>query len=59
MTSYVNVLMTVRGFYSNLDTEEKFLLRLKDSTIIKIDRLVHLINLYQMTCNYVFIFLKH
>ena len=57
MTSYVNVLM--RGFYSNLDTEEKFLLRLKDSTIIKIDRLVHLINLYQMTCNYVFIFLKH
>ena len=59
MTSYVNVLMTVRGFYSNLDTEEKFLLRMKDSTIIKIDRLVHLINLYQMTCNYVFIFLKH
>ena len=59
MTSYVNVLMTVRGFYSNLDTEEKLLLRLKDSTIIKIDRLVHLINLYQMTCNYVFIFLKH
>ena len=57
MTSYVNVLM--RGFYSNLDTEEKFLLRLKDSTIIKIDRLVQLINLYQMTCNYVFIFLKH
>ena len=59
MTSYVNVLMTVRGFYSNLNTEEKFLLRLKDSTIIKIDKMVHLINLYQMTCNYVFIFLKH
>ena len=59
MTSYVNVLMTVRGFYSNLDKEEKFLLRLKASTIIKIDRLVHLINHYQMTCNYVVIFLKH
>ena len=59
MTSYVNVSITVRGFYSNLDTEEKFLLRLKESTIIRIDRLVHLINLYQMTCNYVFIFLKH
>ena len=36
MTSYVNVLMTVCGFYSNLDTEEKFLLRLKDSTIRQI-----------------------
>ena len=43
MTSYVNVLMTVRGFYSNLDTEEQFLLRLKDSAIIEIDRIVHLI----------------
>ena len=36
-------------------TEEKFLLRLKDLTITKIYRSVHLMNLCRMTCNYVFI----
>ena len=44
------------GDFSSLDTEEKFLLRLKDLTITKIYRSVHLMNLCRMTCNYVFIF---
>ena len=44
------------GDFSSLDTEDKFLLRLKDLSITKIYRSIHLMNLCRMTCLILFIF---
>ena len=37
------------GDYSGLDTEEKFLARMKDLAVIRIHKSVHLMNLYRMS----------
>ena len=47
------------GDYSSLDTEENFLLQMKDLPIKKICRSAHLINPYRMIYIYVFMFQKH
>ena len=46
------------GDYSSLDTEEKFLFRMKDLTIKKICRSFYLMNPHWMIYLYVFMFLN-